>query len=33
MELKAELEKAKEATQGAKVATDASEQKFYDLEV
>ena len=33
MNLKAELEKPKEVTQVAKAAANASEQKFYDLEV
>ena len=33
MELKAELSKAKEATQVAQTATDAVGQKFYDLRV
>lgn len=32
-DLKAELEKAKEATRAAQVATDAAKQKFYNLEV
>lgn len=33
VDLKAKLEKAKEAAWAAKVATDVSEQKYYDLEV
>ena len=33
LDLKAELKKAKEAARVAKAATNASKQKFYDLEV